>query len=45
MKWFKVGLNKPEPFEPVLCYTPVIDRFYQSKKDIWAGIGNGMLVG
>lgn len=22
MKWFKVTLKKPEPFEPVFCYTP-----------------------
>lgn len=44
MKWFKVGLNKPEPYEPVLCYTPG-DRPFLSVQEGYMGRNRKWYVG
>lgn len=44
MKWFKVALKKPEPFEPVFCYTPG-DRPFLSTQEGYMGRNRKWYVG
>ena len=44
MKWFKVTLKKPEPFEPVFCYTPG-DRPFLSVQEGYMGRNRKWYVG